>query len=221
MFGIIKGKRIIRKGFDMKILELFCGTKSFSNIAETRGHKVMTVDNNPVFNPVLLCDINTFKFNGEKFDIVWASPPCECFSVATLGRNWNKDDTPKNDKTRSALKLLCRTVDIIKEINPEFYFIENPRCKTRKMQVMQQFHRKTVTYCQYGDTRMKPTDIWTNAVDWKPKDPCKNGDKCHVAAPRGSRTGTQGLKDAKERGRIPGKLCLEIIEYCERTQKGI
>ena len=54
--------------------------------------------------------------------------------------------------------------------------------------------RYTVTYCQYGDNRMKPTDIWTNHPCPKFKPPCKNGDPCHVSAPRGSQTGTQGLK---------------------------
>ena len=76
---------------------------------------------------------------------------------------------------------------------------------------MQGLHRVTVTYCQYGDTRMKPTDIWTNMTSWKPKSMCKNGDKCHVSAPRGSRTGTQGIKGYKDRSRIPEDLFKEIF----------
>ena len=78
--------------------------------------------------------------------------------------------------------------------------------------------RATVTYCQYGDTRMKPTDIWTNHLDsplfskgWKPRPICKNGDNCHVSAPRGSQTGTQGLKDNYERSKVPYELCKEIL----------
>lgn len=58
---------------------------------------------------------------------------------------------------------------------------------------------------------MKPTDIWTNDSLWNPKPICKNGDTCHVAAPRGSATGTQGLKNDYERSRIPEQLCEEII----------
>jgi hypothetical protein len=77
---------------------------------------------------------------------------------------------------------------------------------------MQNFKRVTVTYCQYGDERMKPTDIWTNAYWWEPKSLCKNGDPCHVKAPRGSKTGTQGLKGAMERGAIPPNLFIEIFE---------
>lgn len=65
--------------------------------------------------------------------------------------------------------------------------------------------------------RMKPTDIWTNHPNPSFKPMCKNGDSCHVAAPRGSRTGTQGLKNAKERGVIPQQLCEHICDICEET----
>ncbi len=62
---------------------------------------------------------------------------------------------------------------------------------------------------------MKPTDIWTNHPMPMFKPMCKNGDSCHVPAPRGSKTGTQGLKNAKERSRIPRKLCEHIVDICE------
>lgn len=79
---------------------------------------------------------------------------------------------------------------------------------------MQDFTRNTVTYCQYGEERMKPTDIWTNSDVWIPKPACKNGDPCHVAAPRGSSTGTQGLKGAYERSKLPAELCREVLTSC-------
>lgn len=75
--------------------------------------------------------------------------------------------------------------------------------------------RYTVTYCQYGDDRMKPTDIWTNHPDPRFKPACKNGDKCHVAAPRGARTGTQGINGKKDRSRIPDALCDHIAKISE------
>lgn len=49
---------------------------------------------------------------------------------------------------------------------------------------------------------------------------CKNGDLCHVSAPRGSRTGTQGLKSSKERSVIPKQLCEHIVSICERYFEG-
>lgn len=105
---------------------------------------------------------------------------------------------------------------LIMALTPRFWFIENPRGGMRKMDFMHGLPRYTVTYCQYGDTRMKPTDIWTNhpQPDFLP--PCKNGDPCHERAPRGAKTGTQGRKDHVERSRIPDGLCSHIVDICER-----
>lgn len=61
---------------------------------------------------------------------------------------------------------------------------------------------------------MKPTDIWTNSTQWIPRPMCKNGDGCHEAAPRGSKTGTQGLRGDYERSKIPDLLCHEILQSC-------
>jgi hypothetical protein len=59
---------------------------------------------------------------------------------------------------------------------------------------------------------MKPTDLWGEVKGWTPRTPCKNGQGCHEAAPRGSKTGTQGLKGAKDRSRVPYDLGHEILE---------
>ena len=40
-------------------------------------------------------------------------------------------------------------------------------------------------------------------ADWVSRPVCHNGDTCHEAAPRGSKTGTQGIKGAIDRGVIP------------------
>lgn len=70
--------------------------------------------------------------------------------------------------------------------------------------------------CQYGDSRQKPTDIWTNIPNPNFKPPCKPGSSCHERAPRGSKTGTQGIKGSKDRSRIPDALCDYIVSLCER-----
>lgn len=62
---------------------------------------------------------------------------------------------------------------------------------------------------------MKPTDIWTNHPNPRFKAPCKNGDKCHEKAPRGSRTGTQGIQGAIKRAIIPEELCEHIVNISE------
>jgi len=111
-------------------------------------------------------------------------------------------------------------MEIIAELNPKYFIIENPRGKLRKLDLIDpegvyflKDLMKTVWYCQYGDIRAKPTDIWTNIEQWKPRLPCFNGNKdCHhQPAPRGSQTGTQGLENSFEKSKIPEQLCLEIL----------
>lgn len=84
------------------------------------------------------------------------------------------------------------------------------------MDFMAGLPRYTVTYCQYGDTRMKPTDIWTNHPNPEFKPPCNYGSPCHEASPRGSKTGTQYLSTKKDRSRIPDKLCDHIVDISEK-----
>ncbi len=156
--------------------------------------------------------------------------------------------TPKTASAELGVAILNKTIDIIKEfieLNPPLsFYIENPRGKMRKAPFLQpgtshnlpkvycvkngdikfipmchNLFRHTVTYCQYGDTRMKPTDIWTNNINYSPRPACKNGAPCHIAAPRGSQTGTQGLKGNHERSKIPHDLCLEVIRYTQISYK--
>lgn len=152
--------------------------------------------------------------------MIWMSPDCTTFSLAAISHHRKKNpDTgnldPKTDYAKFCDKVDQHCIELIKELKPKFYFIENPLGALRNMTWMQGLPRYTVTYCQYGDSRMKPTDIWTNHPDPQFLPPCKNGDTCHEAAPRGSRTGTQGMKNSKERSRIPQKLCEHIVEICE------
>lgn len=213
-----------------KLLELFCGTKSIGKEFARLGFEVISLDFKPEFEPTICTDILALPddhFCGLGIDAVWASPPCEAFSVMVIGKNWNHDHTPKNDRAELGLKILRKTLAIIAALQAEnpalMVWIENPRAKMRRMPEMEPHSawyqpkrewrpKATVTYCQYGDTRMKPTDIWHN-TDWMPRPVCFNGAPCHEAAPRGSRTGTQGVKGAKERSRIPEQLCREIAEY--------
>jgi len=201
----------------MNVLELFAGSRSIGKEAEKLNMQVFSSDIEQFGGIDYVEDILKFDYTKVPFipDVVWASPPCQGFSVAAIGKNWNFDNTPKTDSARLGMKLAQKTIEIIeyyKSKNPNLvWFIENPRGKLRKMDFMQNFIRHTVSYCQYGDQRMKPTDIWTNSTTWKPRKMCKNGDKCHIAAPRGSKTGTQGLKGDYERSKLPPELCKEIL----------
>ena len=204
----------------MKVLELFAGSRSVGKVAELRGHDVYSSDITDFGGIDYVCDILEFDVTTLPFapDVIWASPPCTGFSVAAIGHHWTGGKgayIPKTETARLGIQLLDKTLQIIEELKPQFWFIENPRGLMRKMPQLEGVQRHTVTYCQYGDSRMKPTDIWTNNTTWKPRPMCKNGAPCHEAAPRGSRTGTQGLKNNYERSKIPPALCLEILQSCE------
>lgn len=209
----------------MKVLELFAGTRSIGKAFERRGHDVFSVEWNKDFENIdLYADILTVTWKQivSQFgfpDVIWASPDCTTYSIAAISHHRRKEENgnlaPVSEYARFCDKVNKHVLKLIKQLNPTFYFIENPRGGLRKMDFMQGIPRYTVTYCKYGDTRMKPTDIWTNHPDPEFLPMCKNGDSCHVRAPRGARTGTQGLKGSKERSRIPDKLCEHIVDICE------
>ena len=87
------------------------------------------------------------------------------------------------------------------------------------MSFMESLPRYTVTYCQYGETRQKPTDIWTNIPNPKFKQCRKRGDKCHESAPRSSGKGTESCSDKRLKSKIPDQLAEHIVDICEEYYK--
>lgn len=204
----------------MKIIEFFCGTKSFSDIAKLYGHEVFTIDFNPKFKPDLVCDMLYFNIRllpkeWRKPDMIWCSPPCETFS---LSGNSMYMGFPTKSKTYIGLALAYKCIELIQDLKPKYYVIENPRAGLRSIWFMKPLERTTVSYCQYGFKNMKPTDLWNN-FGFKGRT-CKNGATCHESAPRGSRTGTQGEKSSEYRGKIPEMLCREILELIFQKERG-
>ena len=206
------------------LLELFCGTKCISNAFKEMGWQVFTVDWESSFSPDLCADIGSLtkediiKLCGRTPDVIWASPDCTTYSIAAISHHRTKEASgnlaPKSEYAKFCDSVNKNVLKLIEELKPKYYFIENPRGGFRKMDFIQGYKRYTVTYCQYGDIRMKPTDIFTNHPNPQFKPPCKNGAPCHQAAPRGSKTGTQGLKGKKIRSMIPAELCKHIAAIC-------
>lgn len=186
-------------------------------------------------------------------DVVLASPPCQCFSLSSIrhhfiarstcrdcgkgmvrmtGERWVpsncvSDGTlhlePRSEAAVTSLALLDRTFELLHDLRPRYWWMENPRAGMKHFIDPQMpigdFSKTTVTYCQYGDTVMKPTNLWGVWPDtWTPRPHCRNGDPCHEAAPRGSRTGTQGKADAAERGAIPYQLSLDVCLAVEAAE---
>ena len=200
----------------MIIFDFFSGTGSSTQAFEDAGHTVIKVELDEQFEAherdILSLTADKLVAKYGQPDFIWASPPCQKFSVASCSRYWYPDGTPRDHKAGEALELVAYTIKLIQELNPvSGYIIENPRGMLRKQKLMETLPRRTVTYCSYGDTRMKPTDLWGYVKGWTHREACKNGDSCHESAPRGSRTGTQGRKGAKDRSMIPYDLGLEIM----------
>ena len=210
----------------MKLLELFAGSRSIGKEAEQQGYEVFSIDINNFKDIDLVIDILELKKEMIPFtpNVIWASPPCTYFSVASIGVHWFEDHKPKTKEALLGMEILNKTLSIFKWYPNAIYFMENPRGKMRKK--VSGIDRTTITYCSYAtdETKvvtMKPTDIWSNHIydmfnpdGWVPRPMCFNGNKkCnHEEAPRGSITGVQGLKGNYERSKIPNELCKEIIK---------
>ena len=144
----------------MRVLELFCGTKSIGKAFERLGHEVVSVDVDASFEPTLCVDILHWDYTEylpHSFYFIHASPPCTQYSVArTTGGRRDLD---------SADALVKKALEIIDYFQPSFWLIENPATgllKTRPC--MQHLPRPLMcSYCQYCDWGYrKNTHFWTN-----------------------------------------------------------
>jgi site-specific DNA-cytosine methylase len=123
----------------MKVLELFAGTRSISKSFEKRGHETYSVEWNKDFKNITLYeDVN--NLTAEKVieicngvpDVIWASPDCTTYSVAGISHHRRKNlETGSLNAISEYAKFCDKTnkhvLDLIKEIRPKYYFIENPR----------------------------------------------------------------------------------------------
>lgn len=147
---------------------------------------------------------------------------CTGFSVAAISHHWAggyRAYVPKSDMARLSLSLVKKSLEIISWFPETDWSIENPRGLLRKMDFMPNDKRFTISFCRYGDTRMKPTDIWTSLKTWWARPMCKNNNpNCHhERAPRGAKTGTQGLKGSYARSKYPLEFCREFADAAKRA----
>jgi hypothetical protein len=211
----------------MKILELFAGSRSIGKAAESLGHQVCSVDWQSFEGIDMVMDIKDLNIDMLPFipDMVWAAPDCTTYSIAAISHHRNGTQ-PKSDYAIKCDMVNIHVMNLINgllELNPNLkWFIENPRGMMRKMPWMIGLPRITIWYCQYSkdELRAKPTDIWSNHIyslfnidGWIPKTQCHNDNEhCHhEKAPRGSKTGTQGLSGSYERSMYPKQLCIDVI----------
>ena len=209
----------------MIVYDFFAGTGSATKAFEDAGHTIIRVELDEYFEAeerdILSLTAETLIAKYGQPDFIWASPPCTTFSVASIRHYWSYIDgkaMPKNEKTLHGIAIVAHTVALIQTLNPTYgWLMENPRGMLRKQSVVSELNRRTITYCQYGDFRMKPTDLWGEVPGWISREPCKAGMTCHNSAKRGSDTGSQGIGGGGKRGAmlrsmIPYELGKEILD---------
>ncbi len=122
----------------MKLLELFAGTRSVGKAFEKHGHKVFSVEWNRNFENIDIYDdiLNvTSQQILDRFgrpDVIWASPDCSTFSIAAISHHRIKNPTTGSLDAVSEYAKFCDKVNrhvlqLINELDPKYFFIENPR----------------------------------------------------------------------------------------------
>ena len=164
----------------IRVLELFCGTKSIGKVCDELGWESISVDLESKFNPTHLCDIMDFDYKQypkDYFDIVWGSPPCTSYShllSCWIGRKRKDGTIFTKEKMELDMiesdKIILKTLEIINYFNSEYWFMENPQTgRLKNREVVKDINFYDVDYCKFCDWGYKKrTRIWTNRTDYEP-----------------------------------------------------
>jgi site-specific DNA-cytosine methylase len=215
----------------VKILELFSGQGSISAAFKQQGHEAYRVDWSTKIDAELHADVN--ELTADRLielcqgvpDVIWASPECTTYSIATHRHRTLKEAlAPKTDKARYDDQVnlsLWALIDELMARGTRYYFVENPRGRMRHMNFVQGRPRFTVSYCSYGRKANakgyeefyinKPTDIWTNHPKPAFKALCSKDNKTHIHG----RSKSADKRDYLSRGEIPKDLINHIVTICE------
>jgi hypothetical protein len=173
-----------------RVLDLFSGSGSVNRYTDTLPgeFEVVSVDCKDGIlghHPTHIADILTWNYQQyppDHFDLVWASPPCEQYSIArTTAR------TPRNLELADALS--SKALEIIRYFTSTpkrvAYVIENPRTSMLwKREHMSDMPEAAIAdYCKYSDYGFqKPTKFCCNyPLELKV---CRKDSRCsHIMSP--------------------------------------
>lgn len=165
-------------------LDLFGGTGgATAAFKSSLDWKVIRVDNDIQHAPDIHCDVRTLPtMLFPNVDFLWASPPCQQFSTMPVG----------SQHRRPSLELVFATFELIRDLRPRFWIIENVRGAIPFLGLPRQ---KIGPFCLWGYfPKIRPP---IEAVDYRKMTPDK--------------------KNAVERAAIPFSLSLAVRDAVERS----
>ncbi len=181
----------------LRLLDLFSGTGSITRAF--RHHEVTSLDIDARCAPTICANLLDWQYKTlprGHFDVIWASCPCEQYSVARSNAR-----TPRDLMLSDSLVL--RTQDVLDWFQPRCYFVENPSGS----QLWSRFKWPRLvrtSYCTYGFPYRKHTTIATN-TDISLRPPCGGTGVC------AQMVGSQHLQHAQKGGkewRIMGRFSI-------------
>jgi hypothetical protein len=162
----------------MRLLEVFCGTKSFGKVFEKHNWEVISLDNDAQWSPTILANVLDWDFkNFDKnyFNHIHFSPPCIMMSQLQQswygrykGRGENKylwtEEIHLKELEKSDL-ILHKINEIINYFENITFTIENPYHKKSNSIIKRNilnYPFEIVDYCRYNHPIKKPTTIFNN-----------------------------------------------------------
>lgn len=206
-------------------IELFSGTGKFTDLMQRAGYFCESVDirkRKGVCEPDIRADLiklRSWQFSHKTYNVIYAALPCQIWSIASCNFHM-KDGIPQTDTAIEHIKLLKKLMFFIDKSNPDFFFIENPRGHLRfyKPFLIWLYKKnamcKTITLSSYGFDTTKPTNIFTNALDWETKRLDSFGRGAKVLRTFNDMTVTQ-------RQSTPEGLYVEIIKYLDHKYQDL
>ena len=119
---------------------------------------MVTIDIERAFKPTIVADVQNLPIRSDlQPRLVLYSPPCNCFSIASVYRHW-KNGKP-NPETVKAIQLVKNGLKEIKRLNPQYWLMENPMGMLRTVMGKPPH---TIRQSDYGSPHKKLTDLWGN-----------------------------------------------------------
>jgi hypothetical protein len=212
-----------------KLLELFCGTKSVGKEFQKVGYEVISLDYNKKFNATHTVDILTWdykQYEPDYFNVIWASPDCTTFSIATGGKYRTKDmiygkNNEYQERATLGNNMIFRLIEILKYFKCNSWFVENPRGLLKHFPPLKEFIKEVnanmnlVYYGNYNWGFPKPTNIWSNLPLWNETQPNMPQDTytIHTKGDGTIRRYYNGykFKTSEERSKIPSDLINKLM----------